>query len=191
MRKITKGAAAIAAASLAGAAMATPAAAYDHHPSGIRIGVLTCSEAPGWGYVLGSSRGVRCNFSPEHRVSERYSGEISKFGVDIGYKHSATMVWAVFAPTDHVEASDLAGHYGGLTASATVGVGLGANAMIGGSNRTISLQPLSVEGNTGLDVAAGIGALSLHYIPHRRAYRPAAYYTPIPRRTVHRHCQCS
>ena len=190
MRKLMTGAAALTAAGLA-AALATPAAAYDHHPGGVRIGVLTCSEAPGWGYVVGSSRGVRCSFSPEHRVTERYSGDISKFGLDLGYKHSATMVWAVFAPTSHVEPSDLAGHYGGLTASATIGVGLGANALIGGSNRTISLQPLSVEGNTGVDVAAGVGALSLHYIPHRRVYRPAAYYTPAPRRVVHRHCQCS
>ena len=40
-------------------------------------------------------------------------------------------------------------------------VTLGAHALIGGSGNTIALQPLSLEGNSGLNVAAGIGAINL------------------------------
>jgi hypothetical protein len=74
----------------------------------------------------------------------------------------------VFNPSDHLGPGALQGHYGGVTASATVGVGVGANALIGGSHRTITLQPLSIEGNTGVNVAAGIGTLDLRYEHHRR-----------------------
>jgi hypothetical protein len=67
----------------------------------------------------------------------------------------------VFAPTNRVGPGDLAGTYGGVAASATVGVGLGANALVGGSNNTIALQPVSLQGQTGLSVAAGIAGLEL------------------------------
>ena len=40
-----------------------------------------------------------------------------------------------------------------LPASATVGVGLGANVLVGGSGNSIALQPVSIEGTTGLNVA--------------------------------------
>ncbi|MGA8549319.1 MAG: DUF992 domain-containing protein, partial [Stellaceae bacterium] len=86
------------------------------------------------------------------------------FGVDIGYTQGGVLVWAVFAPTANVAPGVLAGSYIGATGSATVGVGAGANVLIGGSNRTISLQPVSIEGNTGLNIAAGIGAISLRYV---------------------------
>jgi hypothetical protein len=128
----------------------------------VRVGTLSCHEASGWGFIFGSSRQVRCVYSSQDH-QERYTGDIDKFGVDIGYQQSAVIVWAVFAPTDRVGPGALAGHYGGVTANATVGVGVGANALVGGSNSTISLQPISIEGATGLNVAAGIGALTLHH----------------------------
>jgi hypothetical protein len=87
---------------------------------------------------------------------------MNKLGVDVGYKSGARIMWTVIAPSDHPSDGALAGHYAGGTASATVGIGLGANALIGGFDRSIALQPLSVEGNEGLDVAAGIGELTLH-----------------------------
>jgi len=128
---------------------------------GVRVGTLTCHEASGWGFIFGSSKSVHCIYtSADHQ--ERYTGDIDKFGVDVGYQQSAIIVWAVFAPTDHIGPGALSGHYGGVTASATVGVGVGANALVGGSDRTISLQPISIEGATGLNVAAGIGGLTLH-----------------------------
>ncbi|HUZ14381.1 MAG TPA: DUF992 domain-containing protein [Caulobacteraceae bacterium] len=133
------------------------------HEGGVKIGTLSCHEKSGWGFILGSSRPVRCFYSGINGRA-RYDGRISRFGVDIGYQGPSNFVWAVFAPTERLGPGALDGHYGGVTAGAAVGVGLGANALIGGSERTIALQPLSVEGRTGFDVAAGIGALNLHEV---------------------------
>jgi hypothetical protein len=97
---------------------------------------------------------------------------VSKFGVDIGYTSGGVLVWGVFAPTAGVPLGALSGDYVGATASATAIVGVGANALIGGFHRSITLQPLSVEGNTGLNVAAGIGAISLRLAGPGRRMRP-------------------
>jgi hypothetical protein len=132
---------------------------------GVRIGTLTCNVASGWGFVFGSSKGLRCTLSPGPGRPENYAGTINKFGVDIGYTQGGVLVWAVFAPTANLGPGALSGNYVGATGSATVGVGAGANVLVGGSNSTISLQPLSIEGNTGLNVAAGIGSISLRYQP--------------------------
>jgi hypothetical protein len=136
----------------------TPAQAQG---AGVRVGTLSCNVASGWGFVFGSSRALRCVLSPGPGHPEHYYGRINRFGVDIGYTQGGVLVWAVFAPTANVAPGALAGDFAGATASATVGVGVGANVLIGGSNRTISLQPLSVEGNTGLNVAAGIASITL------------------------------
>jgi hypothetical protein len=127
----------------------------------VKIGILSCHESSGWGFVFGSSHAVRCTFSHGDRV-DRYDGSISKFGIDIGYQQSGVLLWEVVAPTDQDGSGTLAGHYGGLTAGATAIVGLDANALIGGSTSSIALQPLSVEGTTGLNIAAGIADLTLH-----------------------------
>ena len=142
--------------------LAAPALAYD---GGIKIGTLSCHQQGGWGLILGSSRGVRCRFDNGEWV-EHYHGSITKIGLDLGYQRSGTMVWSVIAPHFDRSHGALAGHYGGVTAGATVGVGLGANALVGGLDRSIALQPVSVQGTTGLDVAAGIGGMTLR--PERR-----------------------
>ena len=85
--------------------------------------------------------------------------------MDIGYTSKAKLIWAVFAPASDVRPGALEGEYAGATAQATVGVGLGANVLIGGLDKSIALQPLSVSGNTGLNVAAGIGQISLKHVP--------------------------
>jgi hypothetical protein len=128
---------------------------------GVRAGTLTCSVSSGWGFVFGSSRALRCTFSPVSGQPAHYYGRINKFGVDIGYTSGGVLVWAVLAPTVSVAPGALAGDFAGATASATAGVGAGVNALVGGSNRSISLQPVSIEGNTGLNVAAGIGSITL------------------------------
>ena len=143
-----------------GLALGTPANARD-----ITIGVVTCDLAGGLGYVLGSSRDLRCTFTPAAGPSEHYVGTLSKFGVDIGYTQNAVIVWTVVAPTVVLPPGSLAGSYGGATASATVGVGVGANALVGGSSDTISLQPVSIEGGTGLNVAGGFASISLTFQP--------------------------
>ena len=144
-------------ASLATALAAASQACAD----GVKVGTLSCHENGGWGYVLGGSRSVQCVFSGADRV-EHYRGSLSKIGVDIGYQHSGVLVWSVIAPRDDVNHGALAGHYGGVSAGAAVGVGLSANALVGGLDHSITLQPLSVEGTTGLNVAAGVGGLTLH-----------------------------
>ena len=158
-------------AALAALAVQAPAQA---HEGGVKVGTLTCNVAGGWGAVIGSSRRVNCLFTPSNYAAERYVGHITKIGLDLGYRRSGTIVWGVFAPTDRLGRGDLHGSYGGVTASATLGVGLGANALIGGSSHTLALQPLSIEGSTGVNVAAGIGGLDLAYVtnrPHRRLHR--------------------
>jgi len=140
----------------------TPAPAQS---SGVKAGSLTCNVSSGWGFVFGSSRSLRCTYSPSNGAPEHYAGTIKKFGVDIGYVSGAVMVWVVVAPAADMSPGALAGDYVGATASASVGVGVGANALIGGSNKSIALQPLSIEGNQGLNVAGGIGAVSLKFQP--------------------------
>ena len=143
-----------------GLALGAPAQAQD-----VRIGVMTCDVASGFGYILGSSRDLHCTFTPAAGPPEQYTGTFSKFGVDIGYVQNAVMVWTVVAPSVALPPGSLAGSYGGATASATVGVGIGANVLVGGSSDTISLQPVSLEGGTGLNVAGGFAAISLTFQP--------------------------
>ena len=141
-------------------ASGTPAQAQ-----GVKAGVLTCNVASGFGFIFGSSRSVNCTLSGGGGPPQHYVGAINKFGVDIGYVQGAVMVWAVLAPTTNPAPGSLAGTYVGATGSATVGVGVGANVLVGGSANSISLQPLSIEGNTGLNVAGGIAEMSLTFQP--------------------------
>ena len=100
-------------------------------------------------------------FTPSHPgPREVYTGSITKFGLDLGATAGGEMVWAVYAPTNR-RFGALAGHYGGATAEATVGAGVGANVLVGGSNRTVTLQPVSVQGQAGLNVAAGVAGIDL------------------------------
>jgi hypothetical protein len=134
--------------------------------AGVKAGMLTCDVASGWGFIFGSSKDLHCSFSPQSsRFGEHYVGTIRKFGVDIGYTSGGVIAWAVFAPSSDLKHGALSGNYAGATASATAIVGAGANVLVGGSNRSIALQPVSIEGNTGLNVAAGIGAIELKYVP--------------------------
>jgi hypothetical protein len=149
-------------ASFAGA-LGVAAGATASQP-GVKIGTLSCHEESGWGWVLGSARGLKCQYSGVNGRAD-YVGKITRVGVDLGYQGPTDMVWAVFAPSADVGTRWLDGHYGGVTGSAAVGVGLGANVMLGGSDKTIALQPLSVSGKTGLQVAGGIGGMTIVRVP--------------------------
>ena len=133
-------------------------------PHGVKVGTLTCNVSSGWGFVFGSSKDLRCTFRGNGHA-EHYTGSISKFGVDIGYTGGEVLVWGVFAPSSDVRAGALQGDYAGATAQATVGVGLGANVLVGGLDKSIALQPISISGEKGLNVAAGIGSISLKAAP--------------------------
>lgn len=149
------------AALVMGAAMAAPHA----EAAGVKVGVLNCNVSSGFGYILGSSKTVNCSYVPNAagRRPEHYTGDISKVGVDIGFTKGGVLVWGVIAPSSDMKPGALEGGYGGATASATIGVGLGANVLVGGFDKSIALQPISIEGNTGLNVAAGIEGLSLKF----------------------------
>ncbi|WP_395661907.1 DUF992 domain-containing protein [Aestuariivirga sp.] len=127
---------------------------------GVKIGVLTCDVAGGVGMIIGSSKAVDCSFEGTIGKREHYKGSIDKLGLDIGVTGKGVMAWAVFAP-GKLKAGALAGHYVGASAEASVAVGLGANVLVGGSDKSIALQPLSVQAQTGLNLAAGVASLRL------------------------------
>jgi hypothetical protein len=151
--------AAILAATIAVAAVAS-GEAQAQAQARIEVGVLTCTIRGGTGFIVGSTKDLRCRFNKPGR-DEFYHGTISKFGIDIGTTKQSAIAWAVFAPTANLRPGSLNGNYGGVSAEATVGVGVGANALIGGSNKSIILQPLSVQAQQGLNIAAGVAALQL------------------------------
>jgi hypothetical protein len=126
----------------------------------VNVGALSCQVSGGVGFIFGSSKDLNCVFKHTDGETERYHGEINKYGVDIGFTTESRIIWAVFAP-GNVAKGSLAGHYGGVTGEAEVGLGLGANVLLGGSSKQIALQPLSITGGIGLNVAAGIASITL------------------------------
>jgi hypothetical protein len=146
----------------------------------VEVGGLSCRSPGGVGFVVGSTLNFQCVFVPSGGGPEHhYVGVVRRIGLDLGVTQNVSLGWAVFAPTGVVHPGDLAGNYGGVQGNASVGVGLGANALVGGSNNSIALQPVSAEAQTGLNVSAGLTDLEL-----RSADRPAL----LPRvRRHHRH----
>jgi hypothetical protein len=153
----------ISAALLGGLWLSAPALASDH--DGVKVGTLTCDVASGWGLIFGSSKDLHCVFRQNDRKPVHYAGSIAKYGVDVGYTEGGVLIWGVVAPTSDVRPGALNGDYVGVSASATAGVGVGANVLVGGFDKSIDLQPLSVSGNEGLNVAAGVGSISLTLEP--------------------------
>jgi hypothetical protein len=131
----------------------------------VAAGSLNCDVSAGMGVIIGSRRSVNCTFTPSQPgfPVELYSGTITKVGIDIGATTAGVLGWLVYAPTSRPIGA-LGGTYAGATAEATFAVGLGANVLVGGSNRTIALQPVSVQGQTGLNVAAGVAELDLRFV---------------------------
>jgi hypothetical protein len=150
------------AALLAAAAVAIAASGpAQAAPEPTKVGTLACDISAGIGLIVTSKKNLSCIFTPSQPgPREVYVGAISKFGLDLGATTGGEMVWAVYAPTNR-RFGALAGHYAGATAEATVGAGLGANVLIGGSERTVTLQPLSLQGQAGLNLAVGVADLDL------------------------------
>ena len=131
----------------------------------VKAGILTCDVSGGIGFIIGSQKQVSCVFSPDQPgPQEGYFGSITKFGLDLGITGGGVMVWGVFAGTS-AGPGFLAGDYVGASGDVSIAVGLGANVLVGGSNRTVALQPLSVSGQIGLNLA--IGVADLHLRPGR------------------------
>src|SRR5262247_247974 len=129
--------------------------------SRVAVGVLECRAGPATTFIVGSVRDFDCLFTPTDGPLQRYGATIQRLGVDLGWSNTTSMLWQVFAPTNVIGPGALSGGYGGVSAGAAIGVGLGANALAGGLNNSFALQPVSVEGQTGLNAFAGIASLEL------------------------------
>jgi hypothetical protein len=142
-------------------ASAMPASAQQQ----VQAGVLECRGGGSVGFVIGSVTELSCIYRPDFGPRQLYTAVMRRAGVDLGGTAVSSLVWGVFAPTQQIGLGDLSGNYGGVTAGAAVGVGAGANVMYGGSNNSFALQPLSVEGQVGLNVFAGVAGLELRFAP--------------------------
>jgi hypothetical protein len=148
----------------AAAALSTTVVVANAQTEGVDIGILECKVEGGAGFVIGSTKDVLCTYSPADSAlaPETYHGSISKFGLDIGVTGETRMAWAVVAPNRNIYAPGaLAGDYVGVSADASVGVGAGANLLVGGSNKSFTLQPLSVQAQTGVNLAVGVTEFKL------------------------------
>ena len=133
---------------------------------GQRLGQLECTVAGGWGMLIGSSKAVACSFKHKDGSVEKYVGSLDKLGIDIGITDEAYMTWIVFTTAENVPGTySLAGQYVGVSGQVNLGIGLGANALIGGSDKSIGLQPLSIQTSQGLNVAVGLASLTLEAAP--------------------------
>lgn len=128
---------------------------------GTKVGTLTCRTSATLGLVLGSHQKLSCSFSPSSGISEHYTGHVTRLGLDLGVRAGGVLVWGVLAPTHGLHHGALSGTYVGASGSASFGVGVGANVLIGGLHRSIALQPLSVEGKAGVNLALGVAGLTL------------------------------
>jgi len=152
----------VASAALLGLIWALPA--HAQRPVWEQSGTLNCDVSAGIGFVVGSQRQVNCLFTPSYPAPpEQYVGTITKLGLDVGFTGGGQLVWSVLQSTTR-RRGVLAGSYAGASAEATVGAGLGANLLVGGNDRSVALQPLSVGGQVGLNVAAGIAEISLQFV---------------------------
>jgi hypothetical protein len=127
----------------------------------VRAGVLQCQGGQNVGFVVGSVTSLECVFQSQGRRPEPYMATVRRFGVDLGFTEQTQFSWAVNAPTSRIGRGELTGNYGGVGANASVGVGGGGNFLVGGPANSYALQPISVQGQTGLNVAAGVANLEL------------------------------
>ena len=134
----------------------------------VRAGILQCQGGQNVGFVVGSVTSLECVFQSEGRRPEPYIATLRRFGVDLGITDQTRLTWAVNAPTGRVGRGHLAGNYGGVGANASVGVGGGGNFLVGGPQNSYALQPISVQGQTGLNVAAGVAGLELQQVGFTR-----------------------
>lgn len=155
---------------LAAAVLSLSAVNVSAAADSVEVGALDCVVEGGASFVFGSSRNIECTFSPAdpNAPKDVYAGVINKWGVDIGVKGKELIHWVVVAPADSAYAAGaLAGDYAGASASAAFAAGLGANVLVGGSERSFALQPVSVQAQEGVNLAVGIAELKLEAVTPR------------------------
>jgi len=124
-------------------------------------GFLECQGGRSIGYIVGSVANLDCVYRSHGRPPEAYIAVIRRFGLDVGVIEQTRFAWAVSAPVSRFERGELAGTYGGVGASASVGVGFGGNFLLGGPGNAYALQPISMQGQTGFNLAAGVAGIEL------------------------------
>ena len=127
----------------------------------VQVGILECRGGASIGFIVGSVTNLGCVLRVDGMPEDRYVATIRKLGIDLGITQESALAWGVFAPVARLGPGDLAGNYAGAQGSAAIGVGAGGNVLVGGSNNSIALQPLSLQGQIGLSVAAGLESLEL------------------------------
>lgn len=142
-----------------GTLAAAPASAQSQNR--VQVGVLECIGSKSVSFIIGSKRTLDCTFRAPRGKAYKYEGSIRRWGLDVGVTGRNALVWSVLAPSRGVRSSDLDGTYVGVSGSVAVGLGVAGNVLVGGSNKTIALQPVSVEGQTGVNLALGVGDLRL------------------------------
>ncbi len=140
---------------------AAPANAADR----VKVGVLVCNAGASIGMIVTSKQELSCTYTPaDNSPVQRYAGVIKSVGIDLGVTGGGVMTWGVLALTKQVAPGALAGPYGGVSGDVALGVGVGANVLVG-SDRSFALNPVSVEGNVGASLALGVSSLELRYVP--------------------------
>jgi hypothetical protein len=127
----------------------------------VQVGILECRGGASIGFVVGSVTNLGCVLRADGVPEDRYIATIRKVGLDLGITQESALAWGVYAPVARLGPGDLSGDYAGAQGSATLGVGVGGNVLVGGSNNSIALQPLSLQGQVGINVAAGLESLEL------------------------------
>ncbi|MBV1699875.1 MAG: DUF992 domain-containing protein [Hyphomicrobiales bacterium] len=140
--------------------------AFAQTPTWIQAGQLTCKLNPSVGFVIFGHQSMECNFQPVSGPAQPYQGAINTIGIDLGVTGPGGLAWAVFGSAGGLPAGALAGEYIGVSGDAGLGLGAGANVLIGGSNRSVALQPLSLEGAVAINVVAGLSQLKLRTVPY-------------------------
>lgn len=152
------------------AVLASAACSATTASAATRLGTLDCNVGAGVGMLITSSRALHCVFRPSRGNSERYVGTVRRFGLDVGVTGRGRLAWGVFSESRRGTSGSLAGSYVGASGAISAGVGVGANALVGGYRNSVSLQPISVEAQTGISLAAGVGEMRLEAV--RRMVRP-------------------
>ena len=144
-----------------GLSLALSAAIAQQPMQRVRVGILECRGGASVGFIVGSVTNLGCVLRADGLPEDRYVATVRKVGVDLGITQESALAWGVYAPVARLGPGDLSGDYVGAQGSATLGVGVGGNVLVGGSNNSIALQPLSVQGQVGVSVAAGLESLEL------------------------------
>jgi Protein of unknown function (DUF992) len=153
--------------------------AQAHQGRPMRAGVLECEGRRTTGKLVMSQARLHCVFRSDGRQPERYVAKVRRYGVDLGLTDETRMAWAVNAPINDFGRSELRGRYGGLSANAAALFGFGGSFLLRGSDRAAALQPISLQGQTGLNLAAGVTEVELvPVLPmHPSPSRSSSYFS--------------